>query len=304
MIHAYLIMAHNNFNQLKMLIKALDDENNRIYVHIDSKSTQFNEESFIRECAIKKSKLMFIERKPLYWGTLSEVDCELRLMQEAVKEQFDYCHLLSGQDLPIKALEQINAFFEAHNGYNFIEFNNGWFDLSGKEEPMHSGSYKINYYHPFVQNKNYRKYSIIKYSDHFFAHIQKWLKMKRHKDWSIYAGSQFFSINYEFANYVVGIAENIRRDYKCTLAASEVFMQTTIMQSPFKDTVWSMETEKGNLRYIDWSRREGTGPRTFRLSDLDSILSLPDRYLFGRKFNESIDKEIISSVLINNDFQV
>ena len=38
MKHAYLILAHNNFNQLKKLINLLDDIDNDIFIHIDEKS--------------------------------------------------------------------------------------------------------------------------------------------------------------------------------------------------------------------------------------------------------------------------
>ena len=33
--NAYMIMAHNNWKQLKILIRLLDDENNDFYIHID-----------------------------------------------------------------------------------------------------------------------------------------------------------------------------------------------------------------------------------------------------------------------------
>ena len=39
--HAYLIIAHNNFEQLKNLIHALDDTRNDIYVHIDKKASVY-----------------------------------------------------------------------------------------------------------------------------------------------------------------------------------------------------------------------------------------------------------------------
>ena len=35
--HAYCIMAHGGWEQLQMLVNALDDERNDIYLHIDKK---------------------------------------------------------------------------------------------------------------------------------------------------------------------------------------------------------------------------------------------------------------------------
>ena len=39
--HAYLIIAHTQFGQLKKLLRMLDDGRNDIYVHIDSKAKDF-----------------------------------------------------------------------------------------------------------------------------------------------------------------------------------------------------------------------------------------------------------------------
>lgn len=295
MKNAYLIMAHTGWEQLKILLKTLDVSNNSIYVHVDKKSETFSTEDFLG--LLKNADLHFIDRRPLFWGDVSEIECELRLLSEAVQKPFDYCHLLSGQDLPIKNAKAINLFLKENYGRNFIEFNPDWYDLSGKRTPMHSGRYKVQYYHPFVRSKSYRKRKIIKYADHFVAHCQKWLGLLRHKEWDVYCGSQFFSITYDFAKYLVSQMDTILANYKSTLASSEVFVQTTIMQSPFRDTVFAMDKSYGNLRFIDWSRREGTGPRTFRLEDFEALSKLPDYYLFARKFNLEVDSVIIEKMV-------
>ncbi len=38
MRHAFLILAHNEFQILRILLSMLDDERNDIYLHIDKKS--------------------------------------------------------------------------------------------------------------------------------------------------------------------------------------------------------------------------------------------------------------------------
>lgn len=296
MKHAYLIMAYNNWSQLMTLVRCLDDSRNYIYIHIDSKSADFNQDEFQRLCGIQSATMIFIDRQPLYWGTVSEVDAELRLMEAAINGyQFDYCHLLSGQDFPIKSLDEIDGFLEKNRGKNFIEFNDSWFDLSLKNEQMQTGSYKINYYHPLVRCINYRNNKIIKYTDHFIAHVQKWLKLRRHK-YEIYAGSQFFSITYNLAKYLVERKSDIEKDCYCTLASSEVFLQTNVMMSPYRDTIYSMKKREGNVRYIDWSHREGSGPKTFTMEDYETLIHLPENFLFARKFNEKRDNEVIQKI--------
>lgn len=68
--HAYLIMAHNEFELLKRLIIQLDDTRNDIYIHIDKK---VNKEIFAKlkeetKKLIRYSQLYFIPRTKITWG--------------------------------------------------------------------------------------------------------------------------------------------------------------------------------------------------------------------------------------------
>ena len=44
--HAYLIIAHNNFEILEKTLKILDDEKNDFYIHVDKKVKNFDFEKF------------------------------------------------------------------------------------------------------------------------------------------------------------------------------------------------------------------------------------------------------------------
>ena len=44
--HAYMIIAHNEFDLLEILVRLLDDPRNDIYVHIDAKVKDFDFKSF------------------------------------------------------------------------------------------------------------------------------------------------------------------------------------------------------------------------------------------------------------------
>ena len=100
-MHAYLIIAHKNPEQIKMLLSQIDDKRNDIYLLFDKKSdvkalTSFNYE-------IIQSKLHFVKPLKINWGGYSQIKAELSLLTEACKnEKYDYLHLISGQDLLIK----------------------------------------------------------------------------------------------------------------------------------------------------------------------------------------------------------
>lgn len=80
MRHAYLIMAHDNFEQLIILLKLLDNENNDIFIHIDNKVV-FPQESF-NDCCIK-SKVFIYQDISVFWGTSSLMECEFSLLKKA-----------------------------------------------------------------------------------------------------------------------------------------------------------------------------------------------------------------------------
>lgn len=63
---AYLIAAHDQFDLLLKLLKAIDYEYNDIFIHIDIKSKEYDEEK-IRN-AVKKSNVFFIARRSVSWG--------------------------------------------------------------------------------------------------------------------------------------------------------------------------------------------------------------------------------------------
>ena len=117
--HAYLIMAHNNFEQLNKLLQLLDYEENDIYVHIDKKS-KLDKEYLLKH--IKKSNVIFTDRVKVTWGSFSQIQAELVLLKESVKNNYEYYHLISGFDLPIRKQEVIHEFFSKNTGKIFVHF--------------------------------------------------------------------------------------------------------------------------------------------------------------------------------------
>lgn len=79
--HAYLIIAHNKFEQLKMLCEMLDFEQNDIYMHIDAHVTDFDADSF--RPSLRHSKMKFAERTRVNWGGYSQIQAELNLLKAA-----------------------------------------------------------------------------------------------------------------------------------------------------------------------------------------------------------------------------
>ena len=68
--HAYMIIAHNEFDLLEILVRLLDDPRNDIYVHIDAKVKDFDFKSF--QALTQYSRLRFTPRRiSATWGDFS-----------------------------------------------------------------------------------------------------------------------------------------------------------------------------------------------------------------------------------------
>lgn len=161
--HAYLIIAHNNFEILEKTLKIWDDEKNDFYIHIDKKVKNFDFEKF--KSITKKSKTIFTERINVKWGHSSQIDCELLLLKLSSKNNYSYYHLLSGVDMPIKSKEEIYNFFEKNFGKEFIHTS-----IINNESELNDRYY---YYHlfPYCSRSPY-KY-IIEVIEKVFLKLQK-----------------------------------------------------------------------------------------------------------------------------------
>lgn len=293
MRHAFLIIAHNNWWQLKQLIQLLDAENHDIYIHIDKKSISFSEKGFLN--LTFKSNVYFFQEYEVFWGGFSQVQVELFLFEKAYQQKYDYYHLISGADLPLKSNRKIDAFFEKNQGKEFIQYDNE--KLQNDPEI----SRRTRYYH-YLQNYR-RRYSkkwkneIFTFCERVSLAMQIVLHVNRVKDldWIVKYGSQWVSITNDLVAELLRQKEKITRVFSCTNCADELFVQTVAYNCGFKDRIYCPEdgmTE--NVRFIDWTRGKNGNPYTFTKQDYQSLHK--NKNLFARKFSESVDKKIIQRI--------
>ena len=110
---AYCIICHKNTNILRTTIKTLTSGND-IYLHIDKKANIVDFEEY-------KNDVYYIEQRiDVRWGSYSQIQCMLVLLNEARKSDCDYICLLSGDDLPLKSSVKIRELFDRNRGKEFI----------------------------------------------------------------------------------------------------------------------------------------------------------------------------------------
>ena len=285
-----MILAHNNIEQLKKLVQCLDDVDHEFYIHIDKKSKiDITENDF----CLHHSKMHIFSNFKVYWGDFSMVEVDLFLFKIAAKRNFDYYHLLSGQDLPIKPIHEIKKFYEDNNGKEFI-------DVSLDSSKTRQVKRRAKYYYFF---QKYRK-SSNKLFSHIVNNIVKLLvliqillhidRLKKLK-FDIYAGSQWVSISNTFVHYLLSKSNFIRRIFKYTNCCDELLFQSLALNSDFKDKLYFENNKPCNKREIIWEKSNTASPHTWTIQDLNYLQN--SSALFARKFNKNIDSEIIDFIL-------
>jgi hypothetical protein len=272
MKHAYLIIAHHEFEVLRRLVKALDDQRNAVYIHYDKKITH------LPLLTTDYAELYVLNnRVNVKWGDVSQIEAELVLFQESVKHgPYAYYHLLSGVDLPIKSQDFIHGFCARHQGQEFIDFYQGDAALEIDK--------KVRRYHLFP--KYFRTAPGLlnffrKGSRFIFLRMQCILGLRRHKQTVFKKGLNWVSVTQAFVIYLLGKKAQIIKDYQHTFCADEIFIQTVCWHSPFRDNVFkSSDHGQGCLRMVSWQNNQLVD---WEEQDLELLMN--SEALFARKFN-------------------
>ncbi len=286
MKHAYLIMAHTEIDILKLLLQKLDDINNDIYLHLDKKFRVSTHE--FSKC-LKKSKLHFIKRMNVLWGGYSQIKCEIKLLETAVENGYDYYHLLTGVDLPIKTNEEINLFFEQRKGQEFISFDknaNDTRNFTTRYSKYHFKKRALG--KTFLSKMFYKGYNIIAGCLEKIFNIVIKDRSKKANGLIFMKGSSYFDITHELADYILSKKSDIRRIFRFTRCCDEVFLHTLAYNSCFKDNLTFTGT-----RYIDWSKHLAS-PEILTIRHVDEIMS--SKHLFARKFSNEQSAELINKI--------
>ena len=282
--HAYLILIHEYSYTLETLIRLLDSENSAIFIHVDKRQHDIDPDR-LRKLAVK-SEMNVYRKYRVNWGTNSITLAMIYLLQKSLSGSYDYYHVISGSDLPIKGQSDFYEFFERNNGKEFIHF--------GTEQYQKDIDCRYNVYHFFSKQlgrKRDRKFWVM--METYSLAIQRRLKIDRSDkaDFQFYGGANWCSITGKFATYVAEHFHKYKKYFRFTQNSDELLWQTIVMDSPFRENLYIAGFENNYdacLRYIDWNRG---APYVFRENDYDELMD--SNCLFARKFDDKKDKKII-----------
>ncbi len=280
-MHAYLIMAHNNFNILEKLLKLLDYKDNDIYIHIDKKVKQFDFDYFKKVC--KYSNVYFTKKRiDVKWGTSSQIKLEMLLFKSAYEKHYDYYHLISGVDMPLKSQKHIHGYFEGKSTeYIFYHNNPSVFDYQ-----------RISKFHINYRGNN----KFIKRLIAYIYILQDYVKIDRFKKYKLQfkRGFNWCSVTDDFVGYLLSKKGFIKKITFASLCADECYKQIILLNSKFKNSVFiNADGKTNNLRFTVWEGK-GSHPNILLTSDYDRIIQA-DAF-FARKFDENVDINIVNKI--------
>lgn len=295
--HAYCIIAHNDRHCLETLLEMTDDSRNDIYLLPDRKSPP----SLTEGLRCSRARLNVIpkeKRVDIRWGGNSQIKAELTLMEAVVETGgYDFVHLLSGVDLPLKTQDEIHAFFDnAPKGANFIELD------EGENIDRHLNNVTSRYY-PFIEHQRKVGSGVAatvrlmtaRLARHAFLGLQKAVGYKR--DWHglrLGKGLNWASMSEDFCRYLVEQRRFILKRFRGVPCADEIYKQTMALNSRFDATIhaYSRGNSEG-IRLMDWKRGniKAGNPYVWRMEDWEELDTAFEP--FARKFSSSEDKAVI-----------
>lgn len=271
MKHAIMVMGFgDDASVLQKTINVLDDNDIDFIIHWDKRFS-------LPSLSSNKSKIIFIPRIKVNWATDLQTRAEVSLFRYVNDSnvKYDYCHLISANDIPLMDVKYFKTFFQTGSYYlGFVDY---------LEEKFKK---RMKYYYPIRHlNVKRRKYVFLK----FIEFLNKLFKVNRIKDKNIEKGCNWFSMDSKYLKLLVN--EDKFGMFKHTFASDEFYVQTLLSdlkpENISEKYNYLSDSERMNrssnmaLRYIDWHRG---CPYVFNINDLEELLSVKNtKFAFVRK---------------------
>lgn len=266
---AYFIMVHRYPNQFKRLFQAIYHADNYYLIHVDKRSGVDLQQQ-IQDFLLQFPNAKMIKSKDTLWGGYSLIDAELRGIRELLRmeSKWDFFINLSGQDFPLKPQSHIRNFLKQNYGKDFLKVTNQ----------------KKNRFDTLYRIENF----VLEFRGRV---LRTPLKRQYLSGVTPYIGNQWMILSRKFCEFVSFSSEvkRFKQFYRNTFIPDEGFFQTVIMNTSYTGTIVN-----NDKRTIDWVPL-GTiklRPRNFTVKDVQFLLD--SKGLFARKFDETVDGEILS----------
>jgi hypothetical protein len=282
-MHAVLVTAYKDYPSLLRVVRRLDPGFFKLFIHVDRKSPiAGNQIDELERLGAKVAKTFTVR-----WGSYTHLQAILQLMRTAVDDgPFDYLHIISGQDYP---LWDAAEFERRCNGPIFIDYG-----PLEEQPPFVRHRYELRDPFHFLLNDRFGSRPLHK----FLTRKSGWIRQrigKRRTQFGPYATLYKAPVWCSFPGWAAvqllgdQAAAEFLAAIRNTRVAEEIFFPTYFMNSDM-----AAEVVKDDLRYTDWSERNGSNPAYLDESDVEAVLR--SNALFARKVNSEMSARLLDAI--------
>ena len=265
--NAYLIIAHNEFDVLQVLLSELDSSNADFFVHIDKK--------------VKHKPVLHVEKGNLFvlgntvdvrWGHFSQIMAEYALMEEAFRHgPYSHYHIISGTHLPLLEVAEVQAFFDQFPNKTICS------DLEKGDE--NEVKLKLRRYNFFLRNFASRNVLLSRFSQFLWKAciaMQKIFGIERNRESSFYKARNWISLSEDALRHMLLSKKDILKKYRFSFCGDEFFIPTELISAGMSEVLINSDS----LLYCEMGRANA---RAFNISEREE-LSRKTHCVFARKF--------------------
>lgn len=292
---AYLLTAYKDFDAVYELACFLSSKD-MVWIHVDAKSQALGDKELAKLNALPNVEAF--KEYEIAWGGYNHVKALLALMKRAVDfSSISYIHFLTGEDFPLYSPEELHDRFvdDEHIYLDYIE-----------QEDFPEAVTKRYYYKNYFQDKNVKNPWLWQLQN-LTVNVQKLMGVKKTTLGEfdrVYKGLVYMSMPMAAAQDILSYLDahpEYERELYDTQVPEEFFFHTMLLNESFVDGKWKEAIVKGELRYMDWSRGDGSSPCYIEDGDFAKLAEAKSNgKFFARKFHgvesrqlrEKIQKEL------------
>ncbi|NTU53788.1 MAG: beta-1,6-N-acetylglucosaminyltransferase [Chlorobiaceae bacterium] len=271
-----LVTAFKEPEWLERVIIRLSGEFS-FFIHVDAKSSREVREGF-HALACKYENVAVFSNYKVNWGGNNHLKAILLLVEKALESGTGYCHLITGQDYPIKSSDFLIG--EGLKGVNYLH------SLPLPRDDWKDGGYdRLVYYNFFDLFDGRTRWG--RRMIHYLVGIQRILSYKRGipANLKLFCGNTYWSLDRECLEYAMGYAAAhpaFMKQFNHSFCSEEFFFQTVLMNSPFKEKIVN-----DDRRFIVWEFRDGSNPANLDQRDVEQVLASPAYFMRKISYPES-----------------
>lgn len=295
MMLACVVFAHREPRQLARLLDALRHPQVRIYLHIDRRASLAPFRHALAEACLDTVTLL--QRRASRWGGIEIVDAALDGLARARADGCDYCILLSGQDFPLRSVDELVTFYEQARERSYVE---NW--PLPTPRWRYDGRYRTDFYSFNVLGR--RETSIPRGEDTSYLNVKgrtlngflrlrtlNWPRRAFPPYLRAFGGGAWLNLSRSAMIHILDYLDehpDYRRYHEYTLLPDELFFHSILLGTSFAD---QHEVLNDSLRFTIWPASV-SHPRILTSRDLPTMLA--SEKLFARKFDPAIDDGVLA----------